>query len=106
MLHFVISIEGAWDRHDHCDNQFFPKIFCVMSRSFRLQVSNDSDKYLPRHGIVKDCLESDVHHMTSQILSFLIDFIKDRAFFVPFFRSFYKYLNINNSGTKNDIKKR
>ena len=44
--------------------------------------------------------------MTSQILSILIDFILDRAFFVPFFRSFYTSLNINNSGTKNDIKKR
>ena len=54
----------------------------------------------------KDCLESDVHQMTSQILSILIDFIPDRAFFVPFFRSFCKSLNINNSGTRNDIKKR
>ena len=50
-------------------------------------------------------LESDVHHITSRILSILIDFIQDRAFFVPFFRSFYKSLNINNSGTRNDIKK-
>ena len=24
---------------------------------------------------LKDCLESDVHHMTSQVLSILIDFI-------------------------------
>ena len=64
------------------------------------------DKYLPRDSIIKDCLESDVHHMTSQILSILIDFIQDRAFFVPFFRSFYKSLNINNFGTGNDIKKR
>ena len=36
----------------------------------------------------KDCLESDVHHMTPQVLSILIDFIPDRAFFVPFFRPF------------------
>ena len=55
--------------------------------------------------IFKDCLESDVHHMTSQILSILIDFIPDRAFFVPFFRPLCKSLNINNSGTRNDIKK-
>ena len=53
----------------------------------------------------KDCVESDVHHMTSQILSILIDFILDRAFFVPLFRPFCKSLNINNSGTRNDIKK-
>ena len=105
MLHFVIFIEGAWDRHHRYDNQFFSKIFCVMSCSFRFKVSNDLQKYLPRYSIFMDCLESDLHHMTSQILSILIDFIQDRAFFVPFFRSFYKSLNINNSGTRNDIKK-
>ena len=34
--------------------------------------------------MIKDYLESDVHHMTSQILSILSEFIQDRAFFVPF----------------------
>ena len=53
-----------------------------------------------------NCLESDVHHITSQILLIFIDFIQNRAFFVPFFMSFHKSLNINNSGTRNDIKKR
>ena len=43
--------------------------------------------------------------MTSQILSILIDFIQDRAFFVPFFQQFFKSLDLNNSGAKNDIKK-
>ena len=43
--------------------------------------------------------------MASQILSILIDIIQDRAFFVPFFRSFFKYLNLDNSGTRKDIKK-
>ena len=69
-------------------------------------MSNDLHKYFPRHSIFKDYLESDVHHMTSEILSILIDFIQDRAFFVPFFSSFYKSLNIHNSGTRYDIKKR
>ena len=55
---------------------------------FAFKVSNDLDKYLPRHSIFKDCLELDVHRMTSQILSILIDFIQDRAFFVPFFGGF------------------
>ena len=32
---------------------------------------------------MKDCFESDVHHMMSQILSILIDFIQDRAFLIP-----------------------
>ena len=75
MPHFVISIEGAWDRHHRYDDQFFSNIFCIMSCTFAFKVSDDSDKYLPRHSRIKDCLESDVHHMTSQILLILIDFI-------------------------------
>ena len=84
----MISIEKAWDRHHRYDNQFFSKIFaqCLVVSAFK--VSNDSDKYMPRHSIIKDCLESVVHHMTSQILSVLIDFIQDRAIFVPFFCRF------------------
>ena len=106
MLHFVISIGGIWDRHPRHDNQFFfQRSFakCLVVSAFK--VSNDLDNYLPRHSIFKNCLESDVHHMTSQILSILIDFILDSAFFAPFFRLFFNYLNLNSSGTKNDIKK-
>ena len=65
---------------------FFQISFAQCLVVFAFKVSNDSDKYLPRHSIIKDCSESDVHHMTSQILSILIDFIQDRAFFVPFSR--------------------
>ena len=85
---------------------FFQRSFaqCLVVSAFK--VSNDLDKYFPRHSIFKNCLESDVHHMTSQILSILIDFILDRAFFVPFFWLFFKSLNLNSSGTRNDIKKR
>ena len=81
---------------------FFQRSFaqCLVVSAFK--VLNDLNNYLSRHNIIKDCLESDVHHMTSQILSILIDFIQDSAFL----RSFYKSLNINNFGTKNDIKKR
>ena len=102
----MISIEGAWDRHHRYDNQFFQRSFakCLVVSTFK--VSNDLDKCLPRHSIIKDCLESDVHHMTSQISSILIDFIQDRTYFVPFLRSFYKSLNVNNYGSRNDIKKR
>ena len=66
----------------------------------------DFEKYLLTYCAFINPHEPDVHHMTSQILSILIDFILDRAFFVPFFRPFCKSLNINNSGTRNDIKKR
>ena len=106
MLHFMISIKGAWDRHHRYDNQFFQRSFAQYLVVSAFKVSNHSDKYLPRHSVIKDCLESDVHHLTSQILSILIDFIQDRAFFVPFFLSFYKSLSINNFGTRNGIKKR
>ena len=45
------------------------------------KVSNDLDKYLLRHSVFKVCLESDKvcsesDHMTSKILSILIDFIQ------------------------------
>ena len=56
--------------------------------------------------MIKDCLESDVHHMTSETLSTLIDFIRDHSFFIPFFRKFFNSLDLNNSGIKNGIKKR
>ena len=88
MLHFMISIEGAWTDIIAMTTNFFQRSFaqCLVVSAFK--VSNDSDKYLPRHSVIKDCLESDVHHMTSQILSILIDFIQNRAFFVPFFCRF------------------
>ena len=44
--------------------------------------------------------------MTSQILSILIDFVQDCAFFVPFLGSFFKSLNLNNYETENDIKRK
>ena len=50
-------------------------------------------------------LESDVLHMTSSILSIIIDCILDRAFFIPFFQLFFRFLNLNSSETRNDFKK-
>ena len=86
MPHFMIFIEGAWDRHHRYDNQFFQRSFALCLVDSIFKVSNGSEKYLPRHSIMKDCLESDVHHRTLQILLILIDFIQGRAFFVRFFR--------------------
>ena len=37
----------------------------------------DSDKYLLSYSALINLLEPDVHHMTSQILSILIDFYPD-----------------------------
>ena len=85
---------------------FFKHLLCNCFVVSAFEVSNDLDKYLPRHCIFKDCLESDAHHMTSQILSIFIDFIQYRTFFVLFFRLFHKSLNIINSGTRNNVKKR
>ena len=73
---------------------FFQRSFALCLVDSIFKVSNDSDKYLPRHSIIKDCLESDVHHRTLQILLILIDFIQGRAFFVRFFRYFLKSLNL------------
>ena len=42
--------------------------------------------------------------MMSQILLILIDFIQNHTFFVPFFRSFFKSLDLNSSRTNNDNK--
>ena len=41
---------------------FFQKCFaqCLVVPAFK--ASNDLDKYLPRHSVYKDCLESEVHH--------------------------------------------
>ena len=43
------------------------------------KVSDALKKYLLRNSTFKDCLELDVHDMTSQILSILIDFTQDCA---------------------------
>ena len=53
MANFVVSIEGAWDRHYHYDKQFFQRCFaqCLVVSAFK--VSNDLDKYLPRHSVFK-----------------------------------------------------
>ena len=65
---FVLSIEGTWD---HIISKFFKNLWhnakALVSAS---TVSNDLDKYLPKHSIFKDCIESDVHYMTSQIYQF------------------------------------
>ena len=45
----------------------------------------DSDKYLLSYNALINPLEPDVHQMTSQILSILIDFYPD---LVPFFDHF------------------
>ena len=83
-------------------------MFCIMSCSFSLHSFklNDLDKYLLSPCIFKDCLELDVHDMTSQILSILIDFNEDAQSLVPFFQSFFKSLNLNSFGTRRDIRKR
>ena len=54
---------------------------------------------------LKNCLELDVHHMTSQTLSILNDFIQDRPFYASFIQQYFKSLDLNNSRSKNDIKK-
>ena len=64
----------------------------------------DSDKYLLSYNALINPLEPDVHHMTSQNLSILIDFYPDLC--IIFFPSFSPSLDLYNSGTRKDIKKR
>ena len=63
----------------------------------------DSDKYLLSYSTLINLLKPDVHHMTSQISSILIDFYPDLC---TIFRSFFQSLNLHNFGTRKDIKKR
>ena len=63
----------------------------------------DSDKYLLSHSTLINLLETDVHLMTSQILSILIDSYPDLC---AIFRSLFQSLDLYNFGTRKDIKKR
>ena len=84
----------------------FSETFCIMLVVSATNVPNNLKKYLLRNSIFKGCLEPDVHDMTSQILSILIGFTKDRAVTSTISLSFFKSLNLNNPGTGRDIKKR
>ena len=64
----------------------------------------DSNKYLLGYGRFITPLEPNVHHMTSQILSILIDFYPDLC--ITFSIIFFQSLDLYNSGTRKDIKKR
>ena len=63
----------------------------------------DSDKYLLSYSTLINSLEQDVHHMTSQILSILIDFYPDLC---TIFSIIFPSLDLYNSGMRKDIKKR
>ena len=64
----------------------------------------DSDKYLLGYSALIDLLGPDVHHMTSQILSILTDFYPDLCTIFSILLS--HFLDLYNSGTRKDIKKR
>ena len=63
----------------------------------------DSEKYLLSYSAFINPHEPDVHHMTSEILSILIDFYPDLC---TLFQLFSRSLKLYNSGTRKDIKKR
>ena len=86
MLLLVESIKGAWDPNYNNGNQFFQRSFAYCLEVSAYKVWNDLDEYLLRRFMFKDCLEPNVHDMTSKILSILIDFTEDRALFVPLFK--------------------
>ena len=55
--------------------RFFAQCLVVSS----CKVSNDLDNYLQWYSKFEDCSEPDVHNMTSQVLSILIDFTENLA---------------------------
>ena len=63
----------------------------------------DSEKYLLSYSAFINPHEPDVHHMTSQTLSILIDFYPDLCII---FSVIFPILNLYNFGTRKDIKKR
>ena len=71
---------------------FFQRSFAQCLVVSAVKVSNDSDKYLQRHSVIKDRfgIRCPSHDVTD--LSILIDFIQDRAFFVPVFCRFTNLL--------------
>ena len=97
-LFLVKFLKEAWDQQSLIDKQDFG-----ISNSSSPCDLVDSDKYVLNCGTLINSLEPGVHHMTAQILSILIDFTQTS---VLFFRSFSKSLDLYNSGTRKDIKKR
>ena len=63
----------------------------------------DSGKHLLSYSTLINPFEPDVHHIKSLILSVLIDFYPEIC---TIFWSFFQSLDLYNSGTKKDIKKR
>ena len=63
----------------------------------------DSETYLLSYSAFINPHEPDVHHMTSQIVSILIDFYPDLC---TIFSVIFTILKLYNSGTRKDIKKR
>ena len=58
MLHLVISMKGYGTDSITMTTTFFQRSFAQCLVVSVCKVSNDLDKYLPRHSVFKDCLES------------------------------------------------
>ena len=93
----------AWDQQSLIDKQNFVIANYTSSWTFNIQSFLDSDKYLLKYRTLISPLEPDVHNITSQILSVLIEFYPDLCtIFQPFFQSLDHY----NFRTGKNIKKR
>ena len=84
------------------DKQNFAIANCTSSWTFNVQSLLDSDKYLLSFSTLINPLESDVHHMMSQILSILIDFYPDLCAIFSIIFPIFKP-SIHNFGTRKDI---
>ena len=67
MALFVTFIQGIWYQNYNNGSHFFQRSFAQCLVVSASKVLNDLDKYLLRHCTLKDCLELDVHDMTSRI---------------------------------------
>ena len=100
---FMFTIREVWDRVNSPENQFLNVSSCKWPSTSSLKVSLGSDEVLMSYYLFIFSSHQHVQYMTSQNLLILIDF---DCFFGHFLIGNYSPLNLYNSGTRRDIKKR
>ena len=86
------SLKEPWDRQSLIDNQKFAIANYTSSWTLNVQSLLDFEKYLQSYCAFRNPHEPDVHHMTSQILSILIDFYPDLCAIFSVILSIFKPL--------------
>ena len=99
----VESLKVSWDQQSLIEKQNFVIANYTSFWTFNIQSFVDSDKYLLSYSTLINPLEPDVHNITSQILSVLIEFYPDLC---TIFQSFFPSVDHYNFRKRKDIKKR